>query len=247
MSNSGAKVSRRGYDVNTASDKQLAFSSEWPLLPIEAEGEETVTGGSSPGTTTLYTHNLGYAPVILVDRLSGTPFYPLQAFCDTTKIWVYTYPGDSYVLRWKVFRRPIKTNYTSENINVTDATVGEADDDYGLLVSLPGKDVYSTDKRDFGVRSDCRQLMVARSGYTGGDTDYVSVTHNLGYRPMYLAYVQGQKDDFSGFEENRFRLASEADDLLLTADNTTFSMTLYGYPWPEMAYILFKDTLGSGG
>ncbi len=246
MTKWGLNSSRRGFSVDTASDKQLSFSSEWPLLPIEAEGEQTATCGAAPENITLYTHNLGYAPVFLIDRLSGTPFYPLQAFCDETKIWVSTYPGDDFVLRWKVFRRAIKTTYSAPNINVQDATVG-LDDDYGVFVSLPGKSTDSTDKRDFAIRSDVRQLMIAQSGYTAENTSGVTVTHNLGYEPMYLAYVQGYNDDFSAFQENRFRLASEADDLYLTADDTTFEMVFYGLPWPQIAYILFKDTLIANG
>ena len=38
MSEYGIRVSRSGYDVDIASDKQLALSSDWPLLPLEAEG-----------------------------------------------------------------------------------------------------------------------------------------------------------------------------------------------------------------
>lgn len=77
MATSGVKVSRIGYDVNTASDKQLAFSSEWPLLPIEAEGDLTINppvGGPGMVNQDIFTHNLGYEPVFYIQRADGGTF-----------------------------------------------------------------------------------------------------------------------------------------------------------------------------
>lgn len=251
MSTSGAKVSRIGYPVGTASDKQLAFSSEWPLLPIEAEGEITIEAPVGGGTVTqdIYTHNLGYAPVFLIDRLSGNKFFfPLWGWCDDEKIWFNGYITENITLRWKVFRRAIENNFTSENINTTDATQ-QIDSDYGILVSLPGKGIGSVDNRDFGIRSDMRQLMVAKSGYITEGIGGLSITHDLGYKAMYLAYV-GAFDYSSGdavLIPNTYRLGSEADDFLLGMTTTTLELTLYGYPAPPLAYIIFKDTLTSNG
>lgn len=244
----GARVSRTGFNVNTASDKQMAFSSDWPLLPIEAEGDITITPavGGEYLTADIFTHNLGYAPVFLVDRVSGNDFFfPLWVKCNSTKMWFDGYLATAITLRWRVFRRPIDTNYDSPIFSSQDATK-DKDDDYGLLVSLPGKKVSSTDKRDFSIRSDVRQLMVAKSGYIPAGVGGLEVTHNLGYKPMYLCYV-GTFDDDGVPVPNTYRLGSEADDLALTATTTTFKMVLYGYPWPAMAYILFKDTLTDNG
>lgn len=253
MSDYGIKVSRTGFDVNTASDKQLAFSSQWPLLPIEAEGETVLTPAPGGGFVLedIYTHNLGYAPVFVIDRLDGNPFFfPLWAWCNTTKIWFDGYLDEAITIRWKVYRRPIETNFSSVNVNVTDATQ-KIDADYGVLVSLPGKNIESTDKRDFCIRSDVRQLMVAKSGYIAEGIGGLTTDHNLGYKAMYLAYVGAYEYDEGLGEDvlipNTYRLGSEADDFLLEMTTTTLTLTLYGFPFPPLAYIIFKDTLKDNG
>jgi hypothetical protein len=249
MSDYGIKVSRTGLDANTASDKQLAFSSEWPLLPIEAEGQVTITVPSGGGYVTqdIFTHNLGYAPVFIIDRISGNPFYfPLWGWCNDEKIWFEGGLDESITLRWRIFRRAIETKYDGKNVNVIDSTKTD-DSDYGILVSLPNKSVYSNDKRDFGVRSDVRQLMVAKSDYIPGDVGGIEGTHHLGYKPMYLAYIGHYDYNLGDFLPNTYRMASEADDLSILVTESTVKIVLYGYPRPPMAYILFRDTLKADG
>lgn len=55
--NYGIKVSRFGYDVKTASKKELAMSSEFNFLKIHASGIIDITG-----TTVNIAHGLGYIP-----------------------------------------------------------------------------------------------------------------------------------------------------------------------------------------
>lgn len=241
----GIKASRTGYDIATASDKQLAFTSDAPLLPIEAEGEITINAPSGGGIVSqdIYTHNLGYTPVFIIDRLSGYEyFFPLWGKCNKSKIWFegYLADGENTTLRWRIFRRPIETNFTTKIVNSSDATKG-LDDDYGVIVSLPGKDISSKDKRDFSIRSDCRQLMVAKSGYIGEDVGSLTVSHNLGYKPMYLVYIGVYGED------GVYRMASQADDLSLTVTDTSVEITVYTPPWPKVGYILFRDTLKDRG
>lgn len=240
MGTSGVKVSRIGYDVNIASDKQLAFSSEWPLLPIEAEGDITIeapVGGPGNVTVTIFEHNLGYIPVFYVLRVSGGDFFPYWVSCDEDKMYFFAYVTTDINLKWKIFRRPLKTNYTSVNTNMTDATKG-TDDDYGLLVSLPGKDVNSTDKRDFCIRSDVRQLMIAKTGYTTTPTNQFVVTHNLGYKPMYFFYIESESD--------RYHFLTSASDLVISSTNDSLT-TSYFSGFSNFAYIIFKDTLTTNG
>lgn len=235
----GVQVSRIGYDVDTASDKQLAFSSEWPLLPIEAEGDITISG-SGAVTQDIYTHNLGYEPVFYVHRTDGDFFFPGWCWCDDTKIWFSGFTDSSINLKWKVFRRPIKTAFTAPISNTTDATQ-QIDGDYGILISLPGKGVESTDKRDFGIRSDVRQLMIAKSDFTTTPIGGATVTHNLGYRPMYFIFMES--DSIAG----DFRQVTSASDFAVSATTTQFTWRLYTPPFRNYGYILFKDTLTANG
>lgn len=243
MSISGVKVSRIGYDVNTASDKQLAFSSEWPLLPIEAEGDITISppvGGPGMVTQDIFTHNLGYEPVFYVQRTDGGNFWPGWCWIDDTKLWFDSYVSTDINIKWKIFRRPLKTNYTSANTDTTDATQ-VIDKDYGIYISRPGKDITSTDKRDFGVRSDVRQLMIAQSGYTTTPVYQKTVTHNLGYRPMFFLFMEsdGTPGDYT--------MATSASDFYVTATDTQLTWILYTPPERNYAYIIFRDTLTTNG
>lgn len=241
MATHGIKVSRNGFDVKTASDKQLAFSSEAPLLPIEAEGTYTIESGSK--TYDIYTHGLGYYPVFSVWKETSGNRYHLSensgVYVSTTKLSYDGYSAEEYTLHWKVYRRNLRNNYTSENINTTDATE-EDSGDFGLLVSLPGKDVSSTDKRDFGIRSDVRQLMIHKSGYIDeslGET----IDHNLGYKPIYWFF---QKNEFL---PNRYYPVAPTDDFVISSSNTQLTFTFYSFIPYDWAYIIFKDPVNQNG
>lgn len=243
MSNYGLKASRIGFDVNTASDKQLAFSSEWPLLPIEAEGDVTIevpAGGAGNVTQTIYTHNLGYPPVFYIHRVSGGFFWLTWGYIDDEKLWIDAYVSGDVNLKWKIFRRPIKTSFEASISDVSDATK-ETDEDYGLLVSLPGKDIKSTDKRDFCVRSDVRQLMIHKSGYTTTPSLGMVIDHNLGYKPMYFVYME------PGTTPGEYRFATATDGLNFNVSNTQLGFGGYFDPLPNWGYIIFKDTLTTDG
>lgn len=65
MGNHGIKITLDGYDVSTASDEQLAFSSKYKLSKIQLQGTVTVTGTPSNYVTSSITHGLGYRPAFL--------------------------------------------------------------------------------------------------------------------------------------------------------------------------------------
>ena len=244
----GAKVSRKGFDVNTASDKQLAFSSQWPLLPIDAEGTKVVTK-DTPYDESLYTHGLGYVPVFMYWYEVGGKRYPISDFlyfniwADDTELYIDDTPlTSSGTIHWQIYRRPMLTEYDSGNITSTDATETDSGD-YGIIVSLPGKDVSSTDMRDFSIRSDMRQLMVHKTGYFDDSSNGAEITHNLGYKPMYWFYVANTDRNGAG----KYSLQYQADDFTVSATDTTLTYTYYGYPFFYTAYLIFKDPINEVG
>ena len=177
MGNYGIKASRIGYDVDNASDRQLALSSDWALLPLDYEDSYKITSTNLTVPIASYSHGLGYPPVFiswLEDTtgkiLSANPF-AIPIHCSSTQIIFNegnVLPTSDYVgwtIHYKVFRRSLLTETSAENINVNDATK-EEDEDYGIKVSLPTKDVDSSDDRDFSIRSDRRQLIIHKSGVT---------------------------------------------------------------------------------
>lgn len=242
----GTKVSRKGYPVETASDKQLAFSSEWPLLPIEAEGTIQVTNNTSYDQV-LYTHNLGYPPIFMIWEENGGKLYSggkeliYNIYVTSTTVHLEDFIIEDCTLHWKIFRRPMLTTYDSGTLVSTDATEKDSGD-YGILVSLPGKDVESTDKRDFSIRSDVRQLMVHLSGYTTEIGLTGSVTHSLGYQPMYLLYIEAGRNPSGAYS-----ISTDTGDFAITVTDTTFSWEFFGEDGFKYAYILFKDPLTTVG
>ena len=68
MGNYGIKVSNDGYDIDSATIKQLALSSQYPLLKAWVQGSfsSSVTGNGT--YTTTITHNLGTTDVVVSVR-----------------------------------------------------------------------------------------------------------------------------------------------------------------------------------
>lgn len=68
--------------------------------------------------------------------------------------------------------------------------------DYGVKITRQGKDVSSTDLRDFVLHSGYKNLKaqtLATTTITMGSGNFSveqSISHNLGYAPMYLAMVE---------------------------------------------------------
>lgn len=241
----GTKVSRQGFDVGVASDKQLAFSSEWPLLPIEAEGTYNIASGSQ--TYTVYNHGLGYVPVFMCWEESGGQLEMMDAsfrnvYADTNNLVFDGWSPSAFTLHYKIFRRELLQNYTADSLVSTDATEKDSGD-LGITVSLPGKDVSSTDKRDFGIRSDVRQLMIHQSGYTTTPTLSGTVTHNLGYKPMYWFYVENTDRNSAG----QWSMQQETDDFYLSSTTTQLSWTLFSASLYNWAYVIFKDPVNQVG
>ena len=63
----------------------------------------------------------------------------------------------------------------------------------GLRFTKPGKDISSTDPRDFTIHSDYNILKVAEEGYgsfgaVAGGEQTVDISHNLGYKPIVWYY-----------------------------------------------------------
>lgn len=67
MSNYGIKVSLEGFDVGTADLNGLNLHTGYPVVKIAGSGTGSFSHvhGSS-GTATLFTHNLGYKPLVFI-------------------------------------------------------------------------------------------------------------------------------------------------------------------------------------
>lgn len=68
MASHGIKIAKQGNNVSTAADRDLVFTSKYPVFKVQAEytGNLSLTtdGVAAEGTTTI-THNLGYQPAFM--------------------------------------------------------------------------------------------------------------------------------------------------------------------------------------
>ncbi len=99
MTEYGTKVSKTGFDVKTALEKELGFSSLLNSPKIFAEGTGvTENAGMVDEDANVIAHSLGYKPAVLVfwkdDPVDGNNWYfncYREGFAGAlTKIWVDT-------------------------------------------------------------------------------------------------------------------------------------------------------------
>lgn len=250
----GAKTARAGYSVETANDRELSFNSEWPLLPIDSEGTFEVNKTLS-APVTIYNHDLGYAPVFRVYYESGGEVYSLpnsgvigsNCTVDSDNLYwrdVY-FSGTPMNLHWKVYRRPIETNLSTDAYSLTGSNIqGEAKAQ--IVVARPGEDATSSDPRDISFNSEWKQLIIDSSKYAVADTsdpsEYVlTITHNLGYRPMYWGYYKDSNNEW------RFLPAEDVYRATVTTTSLSYKLNtgLWGGTAPTMALVIFKSTINN--
>jgi len=246
----GAKVSRKGYDVNSCSDNELLFSSEWPLLKLHSTGTYSV---SDIGSVTLTTHGLGYYPMYTIyytkDSGTTTQLDPNSGFyitCDDDKLYIDTTTAVGFgidSIRWTVYYLDLFTEIDYGSINTTGTAQGSSSD-YGIIVSKSGKDYDSTDPRDLALDSRKRSLIVhqvANVAFVSGTVypNIPSVTHNLGYPPFYLSYEKLSSDSlvyqyvdvggpFNGVSDTEIILFTTAGAIVPT--NSTVSFVVFKDP-----------------
>jgi hypothetical protein len=193
MGDFGAKGSVPGYDVNATVDYLQSFNSSWPLLKVEHAAAATITLNATPQT--IYTHNLGFAPMYLIVKDGKIDALPPGIGVDAS---VLAYDGNSgiggsYSFYYYVFRLPLTTNFTAPNVGSAITTVPK-NDDFGFKVAKPGKSVDSTDLRDFSLHSSSRSLMVHKVDYGAtafdGSVYTRTVNHGLSYTPIGFCFFK---------------------------------------------------------
>jgi len=218
----GIKVSPKGFDVDTASDQQLLFTSAWPLLKIEKQGSFVVTDKTKD--VVIATHDLGYTPMFMVyssegvngdasqTRLQTGP--PIGA-SETDLKWFgnyYSQPAGAVTLYYYIFKYNMTTNFDALTFNELDSKQ-IIDQNYGIKITKPGKNYSSTDLRDFVVHSDARSLQIQKTYHkteASGPWDEI-IPHGLNYEPFFLWY---QKDTYTyggGVHTNYWELIGASD------------------------------------
>lgn len=249
-------TARAGYGVDDANDRELSFNSEWPLLPIEAEGSFEVNNTlSSP--TTIYNHGLGYPPVFRVyfekdGYLQPVPDSSLYGFGTTCAVdssnlvWRDVYFSATPMnLYWKIYRRSIETNQDLDPYDLTAATT-QSGEQGKIVIAMPNKNIDDNNPNEIAFNSNWKQLIIDSSKYGLADTSdpsyyTITINHNLGYRPMYWAYYKNTN--------NEWQFISSLDVYRATVTTTSLSYKLSVGSWgggtPTLALILYKSTINN--
>lgn len=185
----GIKMSQPGYDVSTVPDANVYFSSSWPWLLIALEGEETLGG-----TSLVVSHPLNYPPFAMVwSSING--FSPDKLSITKTAVTITGVPGE--VVHYYIFYLPLNKAYDSENLLTTPDPQLFADHDTGIKMTKPGRDITSTDYRDFTIHSGTRSPLLHKVVYAplaaiqGGDYNGIfglKWTNDLPYFPVYFPF-----------------------------------------------------------
>ena len=118
MTDYGLKVSKAGYDVKTAADDKLIYSSEFNNFKVYAAGTTTLTLTGVAQNYVDVSHSLGYVPAYMVFVIDGTILRRLPTvltdgatgfdpFMDSSKLRIYGQDsggaGGTYTLKYYIF------------------------------------------------------------------------------------------------------------------------------------------------
>jgi len=164
----GLKISKPGYDANTTQGSNLVFDSSWPSLPIAFEQKLTSAFPAS------VTHNLKFPPFACVWAYGPDPsgisavaqrfFFPV----DTTKLYLDTTNFTSQQLAFWITASNIKIRCFQLDLSTDidyilapgDTFNRPYDKNFGIKVVKQGKDINSTDLRDFALHSRAQSPLI---------------------------------------------------------------------------------------
>lgn len=191
----GIKASQPGYDAKTASDIQLLFSSSWPLLKVIHEDDFII---SSDTPQTIFTHNLVYPPAFFVcDASTGfstsNPALNLAVGSNANELRYLSGVSLSFpiTIHYQIYALDLTSNYTAPIVQQSLSAQGGVGD-FGIKATKPGKDISSSDLRDFTIHSGTQSPMIHQivSSVTQISALFAVVAnHNLGYLPLFFPFV----------------------------------------------------------
>lgn len=207
MANPVVKLAQPGFDVLTAGDENLIYSSKWPLLEIYKQDTATLIANQNSVITT---HDLGFPPVFFyfanVPESAWQNFGPVgfkrraEFFgtigggtlgCDEGQITHTRQAGGSTTgqvqFYYYIFALDLSVQYDAPIIKVGSISGGN-DGDFVFKIAKEGKDVDSNDLSDFVLHSRARSPLIHSVNPTPGAVKDFVVRHNLGYNPMFFAY-----------------------------------------------------------
>ena len=201
------KLAQPGFDVKTAGDENLIYSSLWSLLKIYKQGTVTVPNTSQ---MTLATHDLGYPPMYWfftnnnINAYEGSIAFSTQRrseffgpggdgikIYDNRLVFAQGAGNDTGALKlyYYIFAIDLTKQYNAPITNVGDVH-GDIDQQHVFKVAKPGKSVHSKNLDDFVIHSRARSPLLHSVNPSGATVKSFTVTHGLGYLPIFFGYTK---------------------------------------------------------
>ncbi len=193
-----------GVGVDKAADWQIALSSNWPLLKINAIVPVSVKNASPAIPPVIYTHNLGYAPAfmviadgpspnILVNQVGQTEANMTSSgfFVDTGHLYYDGFfpdfpKGFVIIFEYDIINR-------NDNFESITASQGQPSgkNELGLEVAVKNHSITSANPKDIQLTTANRPFQIHMSGSINqrGVVPF-TVHHGLGYLPICFVYQQ---------------------------------------------------------
>lgn len=207
------KIAKSGYDVKTAGDVDLAFSSQWPSLPIAAEINTNQFAGNAliaNPTVINIPHNLGFPPFTIGWTVVNGRSQTLFPDVDATNIYFnssFPNPSTFGYCNFKCFNLDLTKDVDYPfALPPSPGRTGPVKSSKVFKLAKPHKDISSTDLRDYLIHSRCQspQILAVKIGNNsnGGTLSYTSP---LGYTSWVFGYVKG--NTFGGTRKGRYGFA----------------------------------------
>lgn len=246
------KLAQPGYDVKTAGDENLIYSSKWPLLEIYMQDTATFDVTKS---SILARHDLQFPPVFWY--FANTPETAWENFgaitqarraeffgpigdgslgMDASKLF-YTpnsFPLTSGTARlyFYIFALDLSKQYNAPIIKV-GAVSGGNNNNFAFKIAKNGKDVSSNDLSDFILHSRARSPLIHSVNPSPGVVKSFVINHNLGYVPMFFPYQKNANGSYTLLPTGQ----GGADSLLSDINNIIFTSAA----GKELTIVVLKD------
>ena len=258
MADFGIKISKDGVDVNTASDSQLVFSSEFNVLKIISQGSANIVHGTASGGTTSVAHNMNFTPTFLAFINSGGKYFSvgqsagvnsdgnyigMEGYTDSTNLTLIS-SISSFSSEWGSAGTQSAHYYifgdtareTSTTTNFPSPT-----EDWGVKVSKDGQPGTTTVIENTIISSRMPSMMIKTVGGTsitsGGSA---VIAHGLSFPP---AFILMYSDDGTTYYRSPSQPNVDGPNTYGFSNGTNFYISSANFPGEihYFKYIIFAN------
>ena len=192
VNDEGIKISAPFYDVNTAGDINLLFSSSWPSIAVGFE--KTFILNASDFNRPI-AHGLGFPPLTMIFRADSNRGYQTLLDApdvDSTNVYVtqWDFPGANRLVHLVCYAVDLSANQTFPFIQQPLGTAKSYDPNYGIKLAKEGYDVSDADLRHFLIHSRTRSPLILSQQAVADNVNSktLSYTNPAGYLPWVFGY-----------------------------------------------------------